>query len=178
MTVLREDLLVGRTIALAEGVGWGLSELLVNLGASVAKVGDLNDGGVGAVVHDAGPVFGKGGEAGLTAALNDAWQHVSAAANHALIPSGDGGKVVLIAPRAGVGRHADAARAALENLARTLSIEWARYGITTTAVAPGASTSEDDVALLVAFVLSAAGDYFSGCRFELGAAQQALIRPS
>ena len=36
--------------------------------------------------------------------------------------------------------HADAARAGLENLARTLSIEWARYAITLVAIAPGRAT--------------------------------------
>ena len=36
--------------------------------------------------------------------------------------------------------HARATRAGLENLARTTSIEWARYGITTVAITPGAGT--------------------------------------
>jgi NAD(P)-dependent dehydrogenase (short-subunit alcohol dehydrogenase family) len=78
---------------------------------------------------------------------------------------------VLIAPAAGAGRYADATRAGLENLARTLSIEWARYGITVTAIAPGVATRDEDIALLVAFLLSPAGDYYSGCRFELGAVE-------
>ena len=69
------------------------------------------------------------------------------------------GKVVLVAPRDDVPQ-----RAALENLARTLSVEWARYGITATAVLPG---SDDDVAQLVAFLASPAGDYYSGCAFSL-----------
>ncbi|MBV8956986.1 MAG: hypothetical protein JO179_22805 [Solirubrobacterales bacterium] len=77
---------------------------------------------------------------------------------------------MLIAPRAGAGDHADAARDGLENLARTLSVEWARFGITTTAIVPAAAAREQDVALLVAFLLSPAGDYFSGCRLEIGAA--------
>ncbi|MBV9807120.1 MAG: hypothetical protein JO286_08060, partial [Solirubrobacterales bacterium] len=52
------------------------------------------------------------------------------------IPGG-AGKVLLIAPRSRAGSFAAAARAALENLARTLSVEWARYGATAVAVAPG-----------------------------------------
>jgi NAD(P)-dependent dehydrogenase (short-subunit alcohol dehydrogenase family) len=76
---------------------------------------------------------------------------------------------VLISPAADAGPHAEAARAGLENLARTLSVEWARYGITVTAMAPGASTTEAELTDLVCFVLSRAGDYFSGCRFDLGA---------
>lgn len=73
-----------------------------------------------------------------------------------------GGKVVLVA-------SVDDApqRAALENLARTLSIEWARYGICPTAILPGAA---EDVAELVAFLASPAGDYYSGCAFTLAGA--------
>ena len=48
-----------------------------------------------------------------------------AVATGALIPAG-AGKCVLIAPRPDRGPFAGAARAALENLARTLSVEWAR----------------------------------------------------
>jgi NAD(P)-dependent dehydrogenase (short-subunit alcohol dehydrogenase family) len=123
-------------------------------------------------VHDAGGAFGAGGEGGLAAALQGAWNAVASAAARSMIPAGSSGKVVLIAPRSGAGRYADPARAGLENLARTLSIEWARYGITVTAIAPGRTTREEDVALLVAFLLSGAGDYYSGCRFELDAVER------
>lgn len=75
-----------------------------------------------------------------------------------------GGKVVFVAPRDDAPQ-----RAALENLARTLSVEWARYGIRPTAILPGARTSGDEVAELVAFLASPAGDYYSGCAFTLGA---------
>ena len=34
-------------------------------------------------------------------------------------------------------------------------------------IAPGEKTSVDDVAALVAYLASPAGDYFSGCRFSL-----------
>jgi hypothetical protein len=79
---------------------------------------------------------------------------------NAWIAAGRGGKVVLVAVAT------DAAqRAALENLARTLSVEWARFGIRPTAIHPGAS---QDVAELVAFLASRAGDYYSGCTFALG----------
>jgi hypothetical protein len=75
---------------------------------------------------------------------------------------------VLLTPRTSAGEHATAARAALENTARTLSIEWARFGITTTAITPGPATPDAEIAALVAFLVSPAGEYFSGCRFELG----------
>jgi hypothetical protein len=40
--------------------------------------------------------------------------------------------------------------------------------VTAVSVCPGTDTTEDDLADLVAFLLSAAGGYFSGCRFDLG----------
>ena len=61
-----------------------------------------------------------------------------------------------------------AVRAGLENLARTLSVEWARYGITAVAITPGTSTTDAELAELVCFLASPAGGYFSGCRFDLG----------
>ena len=70
------------------------------------------------------------------------------------------GKVILVAPRDDAPQ-----RAALESLARTLSVEWARYGITAVVILPG---SDEDVAQLVAFLASPAGDYYSGCAFTLG----------
>ena len=70
-----------------------------------------------------------------------------------------GGKVVLVAPRDDAPQ-----RAAHENLARTLSVEWARYEITPTAILPG---TPEDVAELVAFLASPAGNYYSGCAFTL-----------
>jgi NAD(P)-dependent dehydrogenase (short-subunit alcohol dehydrogenase family) len=122
-----------------------------------------------ALVVDAGPAFAAGGETALREANERAWVATRAVATGALIPAG-AGKVVLIAPRPDRGAFAGAARAALENLARTLSVEWARYGVTAVAIAPGAGTSDDDLAELVCFLVSPAGDYFSGCQFELGSA--------
>jgi hypothetical protein len=165
MTLLRHDVLAGRRVALIGSVDSSVAELLVRLGASL----DVGEDVPHALLHDAADAFGAGGEGGLAAALQDAWDAVTSAAAQSMIPAGGGGKVVLIAPRLGAGRYAEAARAGLENLARTLSIEWARYGITVTAIMPGRTTRETDVALFVAFLVSDAGGYYSGCRFELGA---------
>ena len=67
-------------------------------------------------------------------ALDDAWDAIRA---HALPPDRTGRLIVLIAPPPG-----DAARrgprAGFENLARTLSIEWARHGTRPVAILPGA----------------------------------------
>jgi NAD(P)-dependent dehydrogenase (short-subunit alcohol dehydrogenase family) len=75
-------------------------------------------------------------------------------------------RVVYLAPRAGSGGFARAAGAGLENLARTLSIEWARYGVSTVAIAPGAAAA-GEVGALVAYLASPAGGYFSGCLLDL-----------
>ena len=98
------------------------------------------------------------------AALDGAWETVTdVAVGHM---TEHGGQILLIAPPPG-DAHAEAARAGLENLARTLSIEWARFGIRPVAILPGASTAPGDVAELAAFLASPAGEYYSGCAFSL-----------
>ena len=107
--------------------------------------------------------------AGPRDVLDGAWVAIRPVARGAWIePQAPGGKVLLIAPPprdAG----AEAARDGTENLARTLSIEWSQYGIRTAALLPGEATDPGEVAELVAFLASKAGDYYSGCHFRLGA---------
>lgn len=183
MSLLREGLLDGLGVALAGGVADQVSGLLAALGARLEVVpleADLDAGedqaGAWAraraplhgLLYDASAEFGAGGPAGVRAALDAAWVAIREVALGALIPSTQGGKVVLLGPRPDRGRDAEGARTGLENLARTLSVEWARYGITTTALAPGACTGDEEIAELVAYVLSRGGDYLSGCRLEMG----------
>jgi NAD(P)-dependent dehydrogenase (short-subunit alcohol dehydrogenase family) len=176
MTMFRPELLAGRAVALA-GAHDPMHEGLLALGARVeVLVRTAGEREIGewararspldAVVYDAAPAFGEGGQAGLRAASVQAWDAVSEVVNGALIPGARGGKAVLIAPPPGRA-FAHAARAALENLARTLSVEWARYGITATMIAPGGATSPAQLTELACFLVSPAGDYFSGCRFSL-----------
>ncbi len=103
-----------------------------------------------------------------------------------------GGKIVnvTLSPHNGLPgmAHSAAARAAVENLTRTLSIEWARYGIRINAIAPGQIATEtlltkypqpfvdaiagtiplgrlgtaQEVAWLIAYLASPAGDFTSG----------------
>jgi NAD(P)-dependent dehydrogenase (short-subunit alcohol dehydrogenase family) len=89
---------------------------------------------------------GAGGEprVALRACLDASWSVSRAVAQHTFLPDSRGGRIVYVAPFADAGEHADAARAGLENLARTLSIEWARHGVTTVAIAPGARTDAAD----------------------------------
>lgn len=180
--LLRPGLLDGRLVALGGGGGDALAAPLAALGARTAALPTVLDEDAMAaavdpatdvLVHDLRPAFADG----LRAALDLAWVSVRAVANAAFIPRSRGGKVTLIAPRAG-GTGSDAAaaaaRAAAENLARTLSIEWARHGITTVAIAPGGDTDDAQLAALAAYLASPAGDYFSGCRLALGETGTAL----
>jgi citronellol/citronellal dehydrogenase len=133
------------------------------------------------------------------------WLMTHAVATKAMIggPHGEsrGGKIinVTLSPHHGLPgmAHSSAARAAVENLTRVLSIEWARFGIRLTAVAPGpmatetmrtkypkpvvegaAATvplgrlgTEEEFAWLVAYVASPAGDYLSGAVLTLDGAR-------
>jgi NAD(P)-dependent dehydrogenase (short-subunit alcohol dehydrogenase family) len=178
VTMLRQGLLEGRAVALAGGEAPAIGSALSELGARVEELDAALDEdaarewaagteGMRALVYDARGVFASGGPDALRQTLERAWVAVRALATAALIPAG-AGKVVLIGPRPDAGPFAAAARAALENLARTLSVEWARYGVSAVAVAPGAHTPDDDLAELVCFLVSPAGEYFTGCVFELG----------
>jgi NAD(P)-dependent dehydrogenase (short-subunit alcohol dehydrogenase family) len=111
----------------------------------------------------------RGARAALMASLEATWNITRALVNVALLPARAGGRIVYLAPARASHEHAEAARAGLENLARTLSIEWARYAITAVSVMPGRATTADEVASLVAYLASPAGAYFSGCRLDLGA---------
>jgi NAD(P)-dependent dehydrogenase (short-subunit alcohol dehydrogenase family) len=182
---LRADLLSGRRIVLAGGGSQPdpMSEQLRALGASVDHLSEevllgARDDAAGwsraraplhAAVIDAAGSFGPGGADRLTATLELAWRAAWAVATGALIEAGQPGRLLFIAPRPDAGPHAEAARAALENLARTLSVEWARFEITAVALTPGPATTDAEVAELACFLVSPAGGYFSGCRFDLGA---------
>jgi NAD(P)-dependent dehydrogenase (short-subunit alcohol dehydrogenase family) len=177
--LLRPGLLDGLAVALA-GSGDGIEDGLPALGATVTRfaVADpLDDDAVAAAaeahrtvdvlvcdLRDARP-----GPDGFHDTLEPTWAAVRAIANAAMIPGERGGKVTLVAPPAREGdEFAAALRAALENMARTLSIEWARYGIRTVTILPGAAGDDAAaVASLVAYLASPAGDYFSGCVLEL-----------
>jgi NAD(P)-dependent dehydrogenase (short-subunit alcohol dehydrogenase family) len=179
MQLLRPGLLEGAVVATA-GAAAHVAAACAALGAATPAVdADLGDeeavaaavaalGPVDTLVCDAAGGFAAagGGLRGLRAGLDGAWNATRAVVNARLRPGG-GGKVVLLAPRPAAGVHAPALRAALENTARTCSIEWARYDVRTAAVLPGDATSDDEVAQLCAYLASRAGDYFSGCAFTL-----------
>ena len=173
-SILRAGLLEGQAVTvLATGEPGGAAEIACRaLGADVTRVdaGGAEDVGdrLDTLVVDAASLFAAAppdGLAPLRAAVDTAWVAARAAGTRVMIDAG-GGKIVVIAPDPEAGPHAEAARAALENLARTLSIEWARHQVRITAIHPAATTAPADVGSLVACLASPAGDYFSGCVFS------------
>jgi citronellol/citronellal dehydrogenase len=128
------------------------------------------------------------------------WLMTHAVATKAMIPAGAGKVVsVTLSPHHGQPgmAHSSAARAAVENLMRVLSIEWARFGIKLNAIAAGQFETEtlltkypqqivegvastiplgrlgrpDEIAWLVAYIASPAGDFLSGAVFTVDGAR-------
>jgi NAD(P)-dependent dehydrogenase (short-subunit alcohol dehydrogenase family) len=146
-----------------------IAEALAGLGARIEPVPELDgfdDARVGEWARSRGPfdaLVYAGGARELEDLLADAWVAVREVAVGALIPGERGGKIVLIPPRGD-----PPAQAGFENLARTLSVEWARHGVTVVTVASGAHSVEADLAEVVSYLVSVAGDYFSGTRLDVG----------
>jgi NAD(P)-dependent dehydrogenase (short-subunit alcohol dehydrogenase family) len=192
LDVLRPGVLDGLRVCVAGG-GVPLRARAAELGATVlALEADVDDedavaaavaglGRIDVLVVDAATPFvaAGGGMPALRTAVDGSWNAVRATVNAGWTPAeaegedAAGGKVVLVAPHADAGVHATAVGAALENAARTLSIEWARLGVRTTAIVPGAGARDADLAELVAFLASPGGDYFTGCVFTPGVAPAA-----
>jgi NAD(P)-dependent dehydrogenase (short-subunit alcohol dehydrogenase family) len=140
--------------------------------AVVATAVSSGQGRIDMLVVDGAGLFARGG---LRECLDSAWDATRAvvklafmsAASAASGPAPSTGRIIYLAPAQGAGEQADAARAGLENLGRTLSTEWARYEITVVTIAPGEATTAGEVAALCAYLASPAGAYFSGCLLDL-----------
>jgi citronellol/citronellal dehydrogenase len=134
------------------------------------------------------------------------WLMTHAAATKAFIPQG-GGKVlsVTLSPHHGMPGmvHSGAARAAVENMMRTLAVEWARFGIKTCALAAGQFATQtlltkypqvvvdnlersipigragrpEEMAWLVAYLASPAGDFVSGTTITIDGARDNWAGP-
>jgi NAD(P)-dependent dehydrogenase (short-subunit alcohol dehydrogenase family) len=132
--------------------------------------------------------------------VNGTWLMTHAAATKAFIPQRRGKVLsVTLSPHNGMPGmvHSGAARAAVENMMRTLSVEWARFGITLVALAAGQFDTEtlrtkypaevvaavpatvplgrlgteEEMAWLVAYLASPAGDFYSGTVITLDGAR-------
>ncbi|HEX3173335.1 MAG TPA: SDR family oxidoreductase [Solirubrobacterales bacterium] len=134
------------------------------------------------------------------------WLMTHAAATRAFIPQG-GGKVlsVTLSPHNGMPGmvHSGAARAAVENMMRTLAIEWARFDVKLCALAAGQFATEtlmtkypqvvidnlersiplgragraEEMAWLVAYMASPAGDFVSGTTITIDGARDNWAGP-
>ena len=173
------------------------------VGALVAGVIERH-GRIDTLVNNAGGQFlapaesisPKGFRTVIKLNVESAWLMSHAVATASMIggpgePS-RGGKIIMVtlSPHNGMPgmAHSGAARAAVENLARTLSIEWARFGILVNAIAPGPIATDtfltkypaqmvattaatiplgrlgnaEEIAWQIAYLASPAGDYTSG----------------
>jgi citronellol/citronellal dehydrogenase len=128
------------------------------------------------------------------------WLMTHAVATKAMIPAGRGKVVsVTLSPHNGLPGmvHSSAARAAVENLMRALSIEWARHGIVLNAIAAGQFGTDtfmnkypqpiidgvaasvpigrigkpEEIAWLIAHLASPAGDFISGAVLTIDGAR-------
>jgi citronellol/citronellal dehydrogenase len=148
----------------------------------------------------------KGFETVIRLNVRGTWLMTHTVATRAMIPQ-QGGRVVSVtlSPHNGMPgmAHSGAARAAVENLTRTLSVEWARHGIRLTAIAAGQFATEtlmtkypkqivdtvastvplgrlgrpEELAWLVAYLASPGGDFFSGAVLTLDGARDNWIGP-
>jgi citronellol/citronellal dehydrogenase len=151
----------------------------------------VNNAG-GQYLSPAEEISRKGFRAVVRLNLEGTWMISHAVATQAMIPSGRGGKIISItaAPHTGLPSmaHSSAARAGVENLVRVLGTEWARFGIRVTGLALGNFVTDafrekyppsvvetaaqsvplgrtgtpEEVAWMVAYLASPAGDFITG----------------
>jgi len=157
--------------------------------AVLGRVDVLVNNAGGQFVAPAETVSYKGFRAVTRLNLDATWYVTTQVAARSMIPAGYGKVLsVTMSPRRGMPgmAHSSAARAAVESLTRTLAVEWGRHGVRVVAVAPGIVHTEawdrygldpaqvatvipagrlesaDEVAAMLAFLASPAGDYVTG----------------
>ncbi len=171
-------------------------------------------GGLDVLVNNAGGQFlapaesitPKGFRTVVELNVTGTWLMSHAAATKAFIPQRSGKILsVTLSPHNGMPGmvHSGAARAAVENMMRTLAVEWARFGITTCALAAGHFATEtlltkypqaivdnvarsiplgrtgraEEMAWLVAYLASPAGDFYSGTTITIDGARDNWAGP-
>ncbi|TMK72627.1 MAG: SDR family oxidoreductase [Actinobacteria bacterium] len=165
----------------------------------------VNNAG-GQFMSPAETVTPKGFRTVIELNVQGTWQMTHAAATKAFIPQRSGKVVsVTLSPHQGMPgmAHSGAARAAVENMMRTLSIEWARFNIKLCAVAAGQFDTEvirtkyppqvsenvahtiplqrmgtpEEMAWMIAYLASPAGDFLSGCVITIDGARDNWFGP-
>ncbi|HEU5143390.1 MAG TPA: SDR family oxidoreductase [Solirubrobacterales bacterium] len=214
----RAEPLVG-TASLAEGLPGGfehetmdirdeeaVDRLLDGLLERHGRLDTLVNNAGGQFLSPAEAITPKGFRTVIELNVQGTWLMTHAAATKAFIPQG-AGKVlsVTLSPHNGMPGmvHSGAARAAVENMMRTLAVEWARFGIRTCALAAGQFATEtlltkypqaivdnlersipvgragraEEMAWLVAYLASPAGDFVSGTTITIDGARDNWAGP-
>ncbi|MFC6239257.1 SDR family oxidoreductase [Longivirga aurantiaca] len=157
--------------------------------ADLGRLDILVNNAGGQFVSAAESLSYKGFRAVTRLNLDATWYLTVRAAERFMLPAGYGKVIsIVMSPQRGIPgmAHSSAARSAIESLMRTLAVEWGPRGVRTVAIAPGFVHTEaltrygvdiaglartaplrrvesaDEVAALIAFVASVAGDYITG----------------
>jgi citronellol/citronellal dehydrogenase len=202
-----------QTAAMAEGLDGGFEHDPIDIRDEAAVEGLVDGvlerhGRLDVLVNNAGGQFmspaesitPKGFRTVIDLNVQGTWLMTHAAATKAFIPQREGKVVsVTLSPHNGMPGmvHSGAARAAVENMMRTLSIEWSRFNVKLCAVAAGQIDTEvlrtkypkqvaenvhrtvplqrlgtpDEMAWLITLLASPAGDFFSGTVITLDGAR-------
>jgi NAD(P)-dependent dehydrogenase (short-subunit alcohol dehydrogenase family) len=169
------------------------------------KVDTLVNNAGGQYMTPAEDISTKGFDTVVRLNLRGTWLVTHTVATKVMIPA-SGGKIlnVTLSPHHGLPgmAHSSAARAAVENLTRVLSIEWARFNIRINALAAGHFATDaikkyprqvyegvartvplqrlgepEEHAWLVAYLASPAGDYCTGAVFTVDGARDNWFGP-
>jgi NAD(P)-dependent dehydrogenase (short-subunit alcohol dehydrogenase family) len=184
----------------------GVERLLDGLLERHGRLDVLVNNAGGQFLAPAESITPKGFRTVIELNVQGTWLMTHAAATKAFIPQGEGKVLsVTLSPHHGMPGmvHSGAARAAVENMMRTLAVEWARFGIKTCALAAGQFMTEtmmtkypqvvvdnlersiplgragraEEMAWLVAYLASPAGDFVSGTTITIDGARDNWAGP-
>jgi citronellol/citronellal dehydrogenase len=171
------------------------------------KIDTLVNNAGGQFLAPAEDITEKGFDTVIKLNVHGTWLMSHTVATKAMIPDARGGKIlnVTLSPHNGLPgmAHSSAARAAVENLTKVLSIEWARFNIKLNALAVGQIATEtlltkypevvvqnlshsipqgrlgkpEEVAWQIAYLASAAGDFYSGSVLTMDGARDNWLGP-